>query len=247
MSELTQLLAGAWRDKHVVAVPEHLAPRDMDAAYGVQETLLDAIGQKAGGWKIGARTPDGAAQGAPLPAAGIHGDGALLRRADFPVLGLELEIAFSLAQGFDHADAGIGEEEVLQSIASMRVAIELVSSRVVGFPQVPQLIQLSDLQNHGALVAGEAIAYDPDAPFLNPNLRFTVGDKVLFEGKGSNPAGDPRRLLPWVVRHCIARGLLLAGGSVLTTGTYVGAHFSPGAGVVVGDIEGFPSLRFTLE
>ena len=129
----------------------------------------------------------------------------------------------------------------------MRVSVELVSSRVEGWPQVPPLIQLGDLQNHGALVVGEALAYDPAFDFVSPALRFAVGDKVLFEGKGSNPAGDPRRLLPWLVRHCLRRGLPLPPGSVLTAGTYVGAHFEFGAGIVSGEIDGLPPLRFTLE
>jgi len=247
MSELTSLLARAWRDNTAVAVPEQLAPAGNDAAYGVQEALLDAIGQQAGGWKIGARSSDAAAQGAPLPAAGIHRAGEAISRADFPVLGLELEIAFSLRRDFGAADADIADDDVLQAIASMRVSIELVSSRVAGWPNVSPLIQLGDLQNHGALVVGESIAYDPAANFLDPDLRFTAGGKILFEGKGSNPAGDPRRLLVWAVRHCAARGLTLPAGSILTTGTYVGAHFSPDAGIVSGEIAGFPTLQFTLE
>ena len=247
MSELTSLLARAWRDKNAVAVPEQLAPAGSDAAYGVQETLLDAIGQQAGGWKIGARAPDAAAQGAPLPAVGIHRDGAVISRAGFPVLGLELEIAFSLARDFGAADAGISDDGVLQAIASMRVSIELVSSRVAGWPKVSPLIQLGDLQNHGALVASEPIAYDAAANFLDPDLRFAAGGKVLFEGKGNNPAGDPRRLVAWAVRHCAERGLALPASSILTTGTYVGAHFAPDAGVVSGEIAGFPALQFTLE
>ncbi len=246
VSDLIQLLAPAWRNKRAVAVPQELAPPDMDAAYAVQEGMLDAIGKQAGGWKIGARSPDVAAQGAPLPAGGIHRDGAVLRRADFPVLGLELEIAFSLSYEFrDEAEAE--DAAVLQAIDTMRVSVELVSSRVEGWPDVKPLIQLGDLQNHGALVIGEATAYDPAFDFLAPTVRFAAGDKVLFQSKGSNPAGDPRQLLPWVVRHCLRRSLPLPPGSVLTTGTYVGAHFEFGAGIVCGEIDGLPTLRFTIE
>ena len=246
MSELISLLSQAWRGKQALAIPPELTPPDTEAAYAVQEGLLDAIGQKAGGWKIGARSPEVAAQGAPLPAGGIHRNGAVLRRADFPVLGLELEIAFSLSYAFrDEAEAE--DAAVLQAIDAMRISVELVSSRVAHWPDVAPLIQLGDLQNHGALVVGDAVAYDPAFDFLTPAVRFSAGGKVLFEGKGSNPAGDPRRLLPWVVRHCLRRGLALPAGSVLTTGTYIGAHFSFDAGEVAGEIEGLPSLHFTLE
>ena len=246
MSELSSLLASAWRSHGTVAIPGELVPADFDAAFSSQHCLLDALGDVAGGWKVGAKTPDGPAQGAPLPSAGIHHTGAVLERNNFPVLGLELEIAFSFGRGFSAADAEMNDADILGCIESMRTSIEIVSSRLGGWPQAPQLTQLADLQNHGALVIGDAITYRPDFPFDHPVVRFAIGEQSLFLGEGSNPAGDPRRLLPWVVRHCMSRGLLLPAGSIVTTGTFVGAHFVADSGVVVGEIEGLPPLRFSL-
>jgi 2-keto-4-pentenoate hydratase len=247
MSDLPHLLARAWIDRGTVAIPETLVPADADAAYVAQYGLLGAIEDHAGGWKLGARSADGSIQGAPLPARGIYGGGAVLKCSDFPVLGLELEIAFSFGRAFNVADAALSDGEIMASVQSMRTSIEIVASRVAGWPQVPQLVQLADLQNHGALVVGEPIDYAETFPFVSPAAHFSIGGKILFEGQGNNPAGDPRRLLPWVVRHCIARQLPLPAGSVLTTGTYVGAHFSTGAGLVKGEIDGLPVLQFTLE
>jgi 2-keto-4-pentenoate hydratase len=246
MIELSQLLGQAWKAHGTVAIPAGLDPADSDAAYLAQAGLLQAIGDEAGGWKLGARSADGPIQGAPLPSRGIHANGANLKCADFAVLGLELEIAFSFTRGFSPADAALSDAQILACLQSMRASSEIVSSRVAGWPHIPQLVQLADLQNHGALVVGAPIAYDGNFPFVAPAVRFSIAGKTLFEGQGTNPAGDPRRLLPWVVRHCIARNLALPAGSVLTTGTYVGAHFSQGAGVVTGEIEGLPSLQFTL-
>jgi 2-keto-4-pentenoate hydratase len=245
MSELSQLLAQAWQRHATAAIPPALEPADADAAFAAQIQLLDGIGDHAGGWKLGGK-PGAPIQGAPLPARGIHGNGAVLQCSDFPVLGLELEIAFSFGRAFDAADAALTDSEIMAAVQTMRTSVEIVSSRIAGWPQVPPLTQLADLQNHGALVVGAAIAYAEDFPFTSPALRFSAGGKTLFEGQGSNPAGDPRRLLPWVVRHCIAKRLPLPAGSILTTGTYVGAHFSVGPSLVRGEIDGLPPLEFTL-
>lgn len=246
-SELPTLLARAWRSHEMIAILAELEPQDAAEAYAIQGQLVDAIGDTPGGWKIGSKTADGPIQGAPLPSKGIHRAGAVLERKNFPVLGLELEIAFSFARGFSAADAALSDQEIIDSIASMYVSIELVSSRVEGWPKVPQLIQLADLQNHGALVVSEAIPYRKDFSFLNPVVHFKLGDKTLFQGGGANPTGDPRRMLPWVVRHSVAQGLPLKPGIIVTTGTYVGAHFPLESGVVTGEIEGLPPLQFTLK
>ncbi len=247
MSDLPHLLARAWRDRDTVVIPEAIFPPNSDAAYAAQYRMLGALEDQAGGWKLGARSADGPIQGAPLPARGIYGGGAVLKCGDFPVLGLELEIAFCFERAFHAADSAMSDDEIMACVQSMRTSIEIVASRVAGWPQVPPLVQLADLQNHGALVVGEPIDYQQAFPFINPIVNFSIGGKSLFEGQGNNPAGDPRRLLPWVVRHCIARQLALPAGSVLTTGTYVGAHFSAGPGLVKGEIDGLPPLQFTLE
>jgi len=247
MSDLPHLLARAWSDRATVSIPEALVPADSDAAYAAQTGLLGAIEDHAGGWKLGSRSADGPIQGAPLPARGIYGGGAVLKCNDFPVLGLELEIAFCFGSAFHAADSAMSDDEIMACVQSMRTSIEIVASRVAGWPQVPQLVQLADLQNHGALVVGEPIDYAETFSFTNPTVHFSIGGKSLFEGQGSNPAGDPRRLLPWIVRHCLARQLPLPIGSILTTGTYVGAHFSAGPGLVKGEIDGLPALLFTLE
>ena len=36
----------------------------------------------------------------------------------------------------------------------------------------------------------------------------------------ANPAGDPRRLLAWVVNHCTVRGITVDSDVVAATGSY---------------------------
>jgi len=121
-----------------------------------------------------------------------------------------------------------------------------VTSRFSGWPHVDKLWQLADLQNHGALIVGEAVPYDGKFPFLAPAASFTIDGAPLFEGAPANPAGDPRRLLGWLVNHGVSRGLTFEPGTVLTCGSYTGMAFPEKNGVVRGAIDGLPPVQFTL-
>ena len=108
------------------------------------------------------------------------------------------------------------------------------------------MLQLADLQNHGGLILGEVIAYREDFNFLNPPLSFTFEGSNIAKPVPGNPAGDPRRLLLWLLNDCRCRGITLERGTVVTSGSYTGMHFPGSAGRVRGEILGLPVLDFSL-
>ena len=223
-----------------------LVPADAAAAFAVQERTLGLRGQAIGGWKVGAKSLAGPIQGAPLPADRILESGTVVRCEDYPLLGLELEIAFRFGRVFEPSPEPYPDEVVLASVTSMLATIEIVSSRFAGWPDVDKLCQLADLQNHGALACGEAVAYSAAFPFATPALAFTADGVDIVKSPVANPAGDPRRLLAWVVNHCTARGIAVEPDVVVTTGSYTGMHFASAPGTVVGEIRGLPPVRLTL-
>ncbi len=227
-----------------------LAPASEDEAYAVQDAILREMNQAAGGWKIGAKSAGGPAQGAPLPARDVHRGAAALAHAAYAKPGLELEVAFVLGRGFRSDDGPQSEAAVREAIASVHAAIEVVASRFTLWPNVDKHWQLADLQNNGALVVGEGVPYDTrfetHFPFVSPSMRFTFDGADIVRAAPANPAGDPRWLPYWLVNHCMARGLDLAPGTVLTCGSYTGMYFPAGAGVARGEIEGLPPVELTL-
>lgn len=245
-TSLTRRLADARRDHTTFdALPSDL-PADAEAAYAIQHALLDASGQRIGGWKIGAKSHDGPIQGAPLPFADLHADGARLARAQFAPLGLELEIAFRFARRYEASAAPYSEAEVRAGIGSIAATIEIVASRYAAWPEVDKLAQLADLQNHGALIVGEFSAYRDDFPFVAPTLRFSFDGHDIVQTEPANPAGDPRRLLTWLVNHATSRGIAVTPEMVVTTGSYTGMFFPRNAGSVSGRIEGLAPVGLTL-
>jgi len=242
---LFQRLAQARVDRVVIDTPS-VAPADAHAAYAIQHELLDALRATIGGWKVGAKSPGGTGQCAPLPAADVMPSGARLLRRRFVPLGLELEIAFKFDRPFEPRVAPYVAEDVLGAIGAMAAAIEVVSSRYKAWPNVEKSLQLADLQNHGALIVGEFRPYDPDYSFSEPVLEFSFEQASIMKESAVNPAGDPRTLLPWLVNHVTQRGITLTPDMVVTTGSYSGMYFPESAGAATGTISGFLPVHLQL-
>ncbi|WP_144138947.1 2-keto-4-pentenoate hydratase [Paraburkholderia sp. BCC1884] len=246
-TSLSRQLADARRDHTTLdSLPPEMIPADAGAAYAIQHEILAASGARPGGWKIGAKSDSGPIQGAPLPHVDVHADGARLPRNVFKTLGLELEVAFRFKRDFEPATTPYSESEVLAGIGSIGATIEIVSSRYAQWPAVDKLAQLADLQNNGALVVGEFTAYHEEFPFVAPALRFSFDGQDVVEGTPANPAGDPRRLLTWLVNHATLRGIAITPDMVVTTGSYTGMFFPQRAGTASGRIEGLAPVTLTL-
>jgi len=224
-----------------------LVPADADGAYAVQDRLLQLLGGRAGGWKVGAKSPTGPIQGAPLPVQGLLASGAMVDRQAFTCIGIELEIAFRFGRHFAPAHRPYSEGEVIGALAGVCAAIEVVSSRFAAWPEVDRLLQLADLQNHGALIVGEFTDYRDDFPFAAPDVQFNFSGADITPKPAANPAGDPRRLLAWVVNHCTMRGRAFEVGTIVTTGTYTGMYRVSGAGIARGEIAGLAPVLLRLD
>lgn len=246
-TSLSRRLADARRDHTTLdALSPELTPADASAAYAIQHEILDASGARIGGWKIGAKSDSGPIQGAPLPHVDVHGDGARLPRAAFNPLGLELEVAFRFGRHFEATTTPYTEAEVLAGIGSIGATIEIVASRYAEWPTVDKLAQLADLQNNGALIVGEFTPYREDFPFVSPALRFSFDGQDVVKATPANPAGDPRRLLTWLVNHATSRGIAITPDMIVTAGSYTGMFFPQSVGTASGRIEGLAPVALTL-
>jgi 2-keto-4-pentenoate hydratase len=235
------------RRRPIEAAPNELAPATAEEAYDTQFGTLCALDVAIGGWKVGAKASDAPIHGAPLPADNVHKSPATLRLNAFTRFALELEIAFRFGRPFAPTGNAYPDHEVLAGVASMCATIEVVASRFAEWPAVDPLWQLADLQNHGALIVGEPVSYRADFPFVAPSLRFTFNGASAFDGTPANPAGDPRRLLTWVVNQSTLRGQTVDEGTIVTAGTYTGVFFPEGPGEALGEIDGLPPVRVRFD
>lgn len=235
------------------AWPGHLTQVTLDASsaptseaqsYEIQDQIIASLASPIAAWKVGSKSSDGPIQAAPLPASGVRQGPATIERSAYGVLMLELELAFrfnrDFAPGEQHDAAAI-----MDAISHTVTTIEIVSSRYAGWP-VDKLAMLADLQSHGGLVVGEAVPYDASYPFERPALTYTHDGRNVAPQATNNTAGDPRRLLPWLVNHAAQRGVGVPEGTLITCGTYTGMYAPQTPGTIVGQFEGLPEIRLTI-
>lgn len=235
------------RRTHTLVDPASVAlckPNHADEAYVVQQLVLDELGGCAG-YKIGAGSPTAEPQCSTLPATKVFGAAAGIRRDDYARIGLELEIAFSFADDVDHA-LSEQSDEIIAAIDTMSVVVEVVDSRFEGWPNVDPLLQLADAQNNGALVIGDTRPYDRNFDFAAPRVSFFCGDHEIFQGVARHPAGDPRRLIAWLVARTLETGHSIPARTVLTTGSYTPLYIATQPGVVRGTVEGLGKVEFEI-
>jgi 2-keto-4-pentenoate hydratase len=243
--KVAELIVDAMRQgQKITEIHPEYVPVDAAGAYALQQEILRLRDTTIGGWKVGSKSPTGPIQGALLPDDGLFASGSQLEYADYPSAIVELEIAFRLNREFAPRAEPYSDAEVLGSIGAMGTTIEVVSSRFAAWPKIEPLLALGDLLNHGALIVGDFINYDANFPFVEPALTLTYADEDIVPGDGANPAGDPRRLLPWLVNHYTSQGKTLTPEIIITTGSYTGMYPTKGAGLALGEIRGLPPISF---
>ena len=243
---LAQQLGVAFSGHQQIALPEALIPKTRSAAYAAQEALVAQLGGNVQAWKVGTAMTAGDVQGSPIPALCVHESPAEATLDHYPVCGLELEVAFQFSQSFPARAALYSETEVLSALSMMAASIEIVASRLQGWPDQEALLKLADLQNHGLLVLGQAVPYRANFPYLQPALSFIFNGHSIAIHPAANPAGDPRGLLTPFINQCMQRGLPVQARQWVSTGSYSGIYFARQAGTALGAIEGLPEVVLRL-
>jgi 2-keto-4-pentenoate hydratase len=241
-----KLLAQARAARNALrALPDDARPQSPAEAYAIQDLVMKATGP-IGGWKVGAKTPTAEPNCAPLCAAWIVDSPARFPPGAFTLYGIESELAFTLARDLPGRGTPYTEQELVAEIASVHPAVEIVDSRFADIGAVDALSLLADSLSHGALVVVSGVPLPASFAVADQAVELKVDDMRLVSDRGSNPAGDPFRLLAWLANHAAHRCGGLRRGQVVTTGSWtgmrcatpgarIGAHFS-GIGEVTVDL-----------
>ncbi|TWC66582.1 2-keto-4-pentenoate hydratase [Herbaspirillum sp. SJZ099] len=206
-----------------------------EQAYAVQDACLDFLGP-VGGWKVGHKGAGHEPHCAPLPALGILGDGAAFTLSQWPLCGVEVELALRL-----RADVGPGELaasgiDIGEIFDAAMPAFEIVETRLAPFPSPNPNAALADLQSHGAIVLGPEIPIESMGriDFSGLEASLEVGGALVAQAKGGNPMRDLEMVVAWLARHAQRRGMPLQKGQVVMTGSCTGMHFIGSPAAVIG-------------
>ncbi len=241
--------SGTWLDD----LPPARTPHSIDDAYRVQAAVTRRCARIPAGWKIGATSiATQSLLGTPEPILGrmfadtILRSPAIVREQRPDVLIVEAEFAFTMQATLPARTAPYADDEVVAAIGTMVPALEYIGSVFVRRAGRPIIDILVDNAGHGGLVLGIATTdWTPAALPAHP-VRLEMDGRTLAAGDGSAVLGSPITCLVWLANALSARGIDLAAGEIVTTGTCTGAQAVEGDVDIVGDfgIYGNVSMRF---
>ena len=189
-------------------------------AYAAQAGTLIALGERAGGWKVGFGS-DGSAVAAPMLASTCVESGAEVELPpDRPVI-LEIEIAFRLARDLPpRPGRPYTRGEVEDAVEFALAGAEILAPRG-GMPTdgTPYPRFLADLLGNAGYVSGGDTRGFRSIDLATRRVRLWIDDELVHDAVGGHPQGDPwAPVVAWAGAQRDRAGGL-ARGQVVTTGS----------------------------
>jgi 2-keto-4-pentenoate hydratase len=239
----SELLVRHWQDGTTVeALPLPLRPETRADAYLIQAQLESLSAKPLFGWKIAATSlagqrhiaVDGPLAGRLL-AEKAYTNGATLPFGANHMRVAEAEFAFRMSRDLPPRAALYSQDEVLDAVAALHLAIEVPDSRYTDFTLVGAAQLIADNAcGHQFVLGPEAPASWRSLDLAKHRVTGRVGTRLEREGIGGNVLGDPRIALAWLANELSQHGMTLAKDQIVTTGTcLVPLEIAPGDQVFV--------------
>lgn len=220
--KLTQLLLEHRASGMLIAdLPPDLVPETAEDAYLIQNETVAVLGP-VGAWKVQPMPETGLPFAAPILARTIFPDGAELRIANYPSLGIEVEVAVTLNRDLPLRSEDYTADDMQAAIGSLHLAFEILASRFTDRSKVPLLAGIADLQHSGAIVLGAAVTPNPLPEFGTQSIELSIDGAVVAATPGNAKTSNMLTALAWLANHAAGRGLSLKTGDVVITGSRIG-------------------------
>ncbi len=248
------ILAKAWRERDQIdELVEAIRPADLAEAYDVQNRMIDAIGDRPVGWKVGASNENAMKRfGFSEPFygrlldTGMHHSPATLSANRFARRGLETEFAFRLTSDLAAHAAPFDRAAVVAAAAELIPAIEIIDSRFGAWPDVSPFSFIADNGTHGCLVMGQPGSDWSGHDLGGQTARISVNGSQVNQGSGADVLGDPVNALVWLANRLPADGKELKAGDVVTTGTAAGVAWCGAGDTAVAEFGPLGSVTVTF-
>ncbi len=212
-------------------LPDACRPRTLAEGYAMQRAAIAQWADAQAGWKIGATAKSvqdlfGVTEPiyGPVFAATVHRAPARLPAKAFQHLMIEAEFALAFGAELKARDRAYRREEILDAVATVMPALEIVSPRFARLPADEAPLLIADFCANGGAVLGPPCADWRRLDFPAHEVALTIGGKLRQRGTGAVALGNPLNALEWLVNALCSRGIGLAAGQFVLTGTVTGIH-----------------------
>jgi 2-keto-4-pentenoate hydratase len=246
-------IAAALRDAYTTGVPvEPLAGLTLDEAYEIQLIQVrqrTAAGATVVGFKVGLTSDAMRRQlGVDEPDFG-HLLSDMAHDGQVPIgryLQPRAEPEIALVLGEPLRDKGLTAEDIAAATAYALPAIEVIDSRIanwrIGLPDT-----VADNASSGGFVLGRSPvpldAFDP----ATVRCVFEHNGSVAGTGVGAAVLGSPLNAAAWLANELVGRGVALAAGHVVLTGSVTAAVPVGRGDVVTATFDGLGAVTARFE
>lgn len=237
------------------ALPAGLRPATLAEGHAIQDAFARHWGAPVAGWKIGATSAAGRGMlGVDGPLSGrLFADRLYAPDDEVPLAAtamgvVEVELAFTFGRAVAPRDGGWTRDAVVEAVDALHVAVELPQTRFreVGRAGAAQIT--ADNACGGSLLLGPPLAprlwRDRDLATVAGRVRVAGGVAAL--GVGANVLGHPLDALLWLVRDVTGRGLTIAEGQVVSTGSVTPPPAVQRGAQVLAELGELGQVRFTV-
>jgi 2-keto-4-pentenoate hydratase len=232
--------------RRIGALPPELEPSDEAAAYRLQDMVVDKLGVKVAGWKVGAPSRTAPPSCAPLFAGHVVKSPAHILASRDGENGVEAELAFRLGRDLPTRGRPYSAEDVWDAVDTLHPAIEYLDSRFADRRAASVLAQLADNLTNGGFCWGPPLADWRGLDLAKAEATLLLAGQQAAHAVGGNAAGHPRRLIAWLANHCAERGRPLRAGDFVTTGSHTGLVTAPLRAAVVARFAEIGESQLTL-
>lgn len=209
-------------------------PRDLAAAYVIQDAAIDLWGDDIAGWKIGMVPAElRGALGVDRIAGPIFlrqvvrakGD----ETVDLAVLGggfaaVEAEFILKIGRDQDASRRVWSTTDAAEMIGAVHIGVELAGSPFAGINDHGPAVTVSDFGNNSGLVVGAEVKDWRAIDWARAAARTSIDAKPVGEGNSAMLPGGPLAALAFLLTHCAERGRPLRKGQLVSSGAVTGVH-----------------------
>ena len=226
--QASSLIWEAWQNGHALKnFPEELEPSNRLEAYQIQMEYAGFSSKPIFGWKIAATSEAGQKHiGVSVPIAGlllrenIYTSGSKLIFKNNRMAVAEPEFAFSMGKRLEPKQGLYTENEVLEAIDKLHLAIELPNSRFEHFEKVGEYKLIVDNACAHHFIIGNEVEYNwRDTDLAKQKVTISTSRGTKNFGSGANVLCHPITALTWLINELSQNDITINNKAVVTTGS----------------------------
>lgn len=183
----------------------------------------------------------------PGPASGITSSPVNLADGEHRLRGIEVEVAYRMAQSLPARSEPYSAEEVAEAVDAAIAVVEVVETRLSDRGAADGLWALADNQSHDGLILSVPVSDWRALSLASPHVRLSFDDDVVVDRACKNAGGHPFDVVVRFANLCGSHCGGLQQGQIVTTGSLMGVLWAPPGATVNAEVEGLGRLNVNFD